>query len=560
MGLTNLPLKTFYWISQLGMLAGTMAYINAGLQLSKLNSIKGILSFELLVSFGILGILPLLSKKILERIKALKVYRPFRHMKPRKFDYDMVVIGGGAAGLVTSYISSAVKSKVALIEKNKMGGDCLYTGCIPSKAIIRSAHFIHEARNSKNLGIFKAEIKYDFKEIMARVQKVIKKIEPHDSIERYRKLGVDCFKSHAQITSPWTVKVDGKVLRTRNITLATGAEPIIPDIPGLSQVSYSSSDTLWNLKELPKKLMIIGAGPIGCELSQVFARLGSNVTLMQNRERIMAYEDEVVSSFVTKRFESEGIKILTNSTVESFIQENNKYYANCKNSKANHKIEFDHLLIAIGRKARVKGFGLEKLGLDLRPNGTLDVNDFLQTKYPNIYACGDATGPFQLTHAAAHQAWFCSVNGLFGQFKNFKVNYDALPWCTYTDPEVATVGLNEHKAKKNNVDYEITEYYLDDLDRSITDSTDYGFIRVLTAPGKDKILGATIVGAQASNLITEFVTAIKHGLGLNKILGTIHVYPSLAEANKYVAGNWRKTHSNPKVLKMLQKYFKWKRS
>ena len=559
MGLTKFPARTFFWISQIGMLPGTAVYVNAGLQLSKINSLRDVLSFELFISFCIIGILPLLARKSLKIIKNKEVYKPFKKTKPKYFDFDMIAIGGGAAGLVTSYISSAVGAKAALIEEDRMGGDCLNTGCVPSKAIIKTAHLAYEAKNHKHFGIEQMEFKLTLQEVLKRVHRIIKKIEPHDSIERYTKLGVECFQGKAKIISPWEVKINGKILTTRNISIATGATPFIPNTPGLSSICFLTSDTIWNLKELPKKLLVLGGGAIGCELAQSFGRLGSKVTIIERNKHLLPREDKDVSKIIEMQFQKEDIEILTEVTLQSFKQEGLKTFCSYTKGNITKKIEADAVLVALGRKARVEGFGIEDLKIKLRKNGTIKVNKYLQTNYPNIYACGDVTGPYQFTHAAAHQAWFCSVNGLFGSFKKFQVDYKALPWCTFTSPEVARVGFSEKEAKEQGLSFSITKYHLNDLDRAITDGEETGFVKVLTKKGTDKILGATIVGSQAGNMIAEFVTAMKYGLGLNKILGTIHIYPTWTEANKYAAGIWKQNNKPKKTLRLLRKYFAWKR-
>ncbi len=553
MGLTPIKVVTFFIVSQIGMLLGTAVYINAGLQLSQLNSLKGILSPQIILSFTALGILPFIGKKIIAMLKAKKVYKGYK--RPKHYDYNMVVIGGGSAGLVTSYISTAVNAKVALIEKHKMGGDCLNTGCVPSKALIKSAKFVHAQKNSQKYGIKEASCNFDFKEIMGRVSTVIDKIEPHDSIDRYTKLGVDCFKGDAKILSPWEVEVNGKVITTKNITIATGASPFVPPLEGIKDVPVLTSENLWQLEDLPKKLIILGAGPIGLEMAQSFQRLGSQVTVIEMGERILSIEDPEVSEYLLSRLEAEGVTFLLRHKATKI----NTTHLTIESKNGTKEIPFDKILVAVGRRPNVKGFGLEALNVSLRPNGTIDANEFLQTNYPNIYVCGDVTGPYQLTHTAAHQAWFCAVNALFGRFKKFKVDYSVIPWATYTDPEVATVGKSESALKKEGIAYEVTKYGIDDLDRAIADSSDYGFIKVQTKKGSDKILGATIVGINGSDLLLEFIAAMKHGFGLNAILGTIHPYPTMGEANKYLAGNWKKARKPENVLRYLRVFHRWER-
>lgn len=554
MGLTRIKTFTYFFVSQIGMLPATIVYVNAGTQLSEISSPKDILSFELALSFALIGIIPLISKWFVRFLKSRKVMKQYK--KPKSFDYNMVVIGAGSAGLVSAYIASAVKAKVALIEKHKMGGDCLNTGCVPSKAIIKSAKVMHQFNNSSKYGIDSIEAKTNFKSVMDRIKEVIKKIEPHDSVERYTSLGVECFQGDAEVLSPFEVKVNGKTLTTKNIVVSTGARPLVPNIPGLDKVDYLTSDNLWEITEQPKKLVILGGGPIGCELAQSFSRLGSEVTIIEMASHIMSKEDKDVSSLIEDNFKKEGIKVLTNHKAESF--EANKVICDHKGEKV--EVEFDRVLVALGRKANVEGFGLEKLNIELSNTGTIVANEYLQTtNIPNIYVCGDVTGPYQFTHVASHQAWFCAVNALFSPLKKFKVDYRVIPWCTFTDPEVARVGLNEDEAKEKNIPYEVYTYGIDDLDRAIADSDDLGFVKVLVKPKTDKILGVTIVGSHAGDIIAEYVTAMKYGIGLNKILGTIHIYPTLAEANKFAAGVWKKANAPESVLNWLQKFHAWRR-
>lgn len=557
MGLTPIRTVTYFFVSQLGMLPGTAVYVNAGTQLAQIDSLKGILSPGLLLSFAAIGVLPLFSKWAIGIIKSRKHLRKYK--MPSHFDYNMVVIGGGSAGLVSAYIAAAVKAKVALIEKHKMGGDCLNTGCVPSKALIRSAKILNYFKRAEEFGIDALPAKVDFAKVMERVQKVVKEVEPHDSVERYTGLGVECIQGEAKIRSPYEVEVNGKVLTTKNIVVATGASPLVPPIPGLSDVKYLTSDNVWSLRELPKRLVVLGGGPIGCELAQSFARFGSHVSLVEMAPRIMAREDEEVSSLVTERFQKEGISVLASHKALR-VEKNDKVLV-CEHQGKETKIPFDEILVALGRKANVKGFGLESLNIEVSNRGTVVADEFLRTtNYPNIYVCGDVTGPYQFTHTASHQAWYVAVNALFSPLKKYKVDYRVIPWCTFTDPEVARVGLNEQEAKENGISYQVVRYGIDDLDRAIAEGEAHGFVKVLTSPGSDKILGVTIVGDHAGDIIAEFVAAMKHGFGLNKILGTIHIYPTLAEANKYAAGVWKKANAPKKALEFLAKYHAWRRS
>ncbi|MEE8366590.1 MAG: FAD-dependent oxidoreductase [Gammaproteobacteria bacterium] len=556
MGLSSIRLWPYYWVSQVGMLAGTMVYVNAGTQLAQIESASGIFSAEIISSFVLLALLPFIGKKIVSMVRNRKALAGFK--KPAQFDTNMIVVGAGSAGLVSSYIAAAVKAKVTLIEKHKMGGDCLNTGCVPSKAIIRSAKFMSHIRRSEEFGIRRADASFEFSEVMQRVARVIEKIEPHDSVERYTGLGVDVIEGEAKIVSPWEVEVNGKTISARNIIVATGASPFVPPIEGIEQVDYYTSDNLWGLREKPEKLVVLGGGPIGSELTQAFGRLDISVTQVEMLPRILLREDPEVSELVKQKLIDEGVDVLVNHQAKEVLLEDGKNFLIAEHQGEDIKIEFDTLIVAVGRAPNSAGFGLEDLGVELNPNRTIKVNEYLQSNIPTIYACGDVAGPYQFTHVGAHQAWFASVNSLFGAFKRFKVDYSVIPWATFTEPEIARVGLNETEALEQNIEYEVTQYGIDELDRAIADSEDHGFVKVLTVPGKDRILGVTIVGEHAGDLIAEYVLAMRHGLGMNKILGTIHIYPTLAEANKFAAGAWKRAHAPQKLLAWIGKYHAWK--
>ncbi len=557
MGLTPLKAGLFYIVSQVGMLPGTFVYINAGTQIGQLESAAGILSLPMILSFAMLGIFPLLAKKIIDLIKARKVYANYD--RPKSFDYNLVVLGGGSAGLVSSLIGSAVKAKVALIEKDKMGGDCLNTGCVPSKALIRSAKMLSYAKRATEFGFKSTKVKFDFADVMERVQRVIAKVEPHDSAERFESLGVEVIQGTAMIKDPWTIEVNGRTLTTRNIIVSTGARPFVPPIKGLEQVEYLTSDNIWQLRELPEKFIVLGGGPIGSEMTQAFARLGSQVTQVEMGERLIGREDPEVGDYIRAKFEDEGVNVLTGHAAQEVSVRDGKNFLLCEHAGEQVEIEFDRILIAVGRRANVEGFGLQELGIELNPQGTITADPFLRTNYPNILCAGDVTGPYQFTHTAGHQAWYAVVNALFGALKSFKVDYRVVPWCTFTDAEVARVGLSETEAQEQKIPYEVTRYNLDDLDRAIADSEDHGWVKVLTKPGKDKILGVTIVGSHAGDLLSEFVLAMKYNLGLNKILGTIHSYPTLSEMNKMAAGQWKKNHIPENLLVWVERYLRWQR-
>jgi pyruvate/2-oxoglutarate dehydrogenase complex dihydrolipoamide dehydrogenase (E3) component/uncharacterized membrane protein YdjX (TVP38/TMEM64 family) len=564
MGLTPIRTLSYYWVSQLGMLAGTLVYVNAGTQLAQITSLSGILSPGLLFSFALLGVFPMLARRLAGWMQHRRVYAKWQ--RPKRFDRNLVVIGGGAAGLVTSYIAAAVKAKVTLVEAHKMGGDCLNYGCVPSKALIKSARVAHQMRHAENYGLSAVAPTFSFSQVMARVHAVIAAVAPHDSVARYTGLGVEVLEGYATIVDPWTVEIklnkgDSLRLTTRSIVIAAGARPFVPPLPGLDDVGYVTSDTLWNafakLDAPPARLVVLGGGPIGCELAQSFARLGSKVTQIEMAPRLMGREDIEVSELARAALTRDGIDVLTGHKALRCERDGERKFMVVEHQGQERRIEFDALLCAVGRVARLQGYGLEALGIPTAR--TVAVNDYLETLYPNIYAAGDVAGPYQFTHTAGHMAWYAAVNALFGDFKKFKVDYSVVPWATFIEPEVARVGLNEQEAKEKNIAYEVTKYGIDELDRAIADGVAQGFVKVLTVPGKDRILGVTIVGEHAGDLLAEFVLAMKHGLGLNKMLGTIHTYPTLAEANKYAAGEWKRTHAPQKLLAWVQRFHAWKR-
>ncbi len=556
-GLTALKIGVFYLVSQLGMLPGTIAFVYAGTQLARIDSLSGVLSPGLIGAFVLLGLLPLLMRWLTRWIKARRIYKGFR--KPRRFDFNLIVIGAGSAGLVSAYIAAAVKAKVALIERHRMGGDCLNTGCVPSKTLLRSARLMADARNSERYGIARVNTEIDFAKVMQRVHEVIAKVEPHDSVERYTELGVDVIKGNARILSPWEVEVDGRRYTARSLIIATGAQARVPEIEGLDSVDFRTSDTLWEIRELPKQLVVIGGGPIGCELAQAFARLGSKVTMIQKGPRLLPREDADASKLIEARFAEEGIDVVTDC--EAIRVEGDKKGGTLigKRGGVEVKFGFDRLLLALGRKPNVDGFGLQELGVEIDKRGTVQTDVLMRTNFPNILVAGDVAGPYQFTHVAAHQAWYASVNALIAPFWSFKADYRVIPWATFTDPEVARVGLSEAEAKEQEIEVEVTRYGLDDLDRAIADSADHGYVKILTPPGKDTILGATIVGEHAGDLLAEFVLAMKHGIGLNKLLGTIHIYPTMSEANKMAAGVWKRAHAPQGVLRVAERFFIWRR-
>lgn len=563
MGVTAIRLRTFFWSSQLGMLPATIVYVSVGTRLSELTSLHGVLSPGLLVGLVALATLPYGTKGLMRAIRTRRLMA--RWPMPKRFDYNVVVIGAGSAGLVSSYVASVVKAKVALVERHAMGGDCLNTGCVPSKAFLRSAGVTAELRRAAEFGVScNGEIRVDFGSVMKRVARVQADVAPHDSVERYTSLGVDCVMGRAMITSPHTVEVAGndgsvRVLSTRSIIIAAGSRPAVPDIPGLEDVGYLTSDTVWSLDTLPPRLVVLGGGPIGCELAQGFARLGAHVMQIEKGPRLLPREDSDASNLVLERFRAEGIEVVLGADVARCERRAPDKVVVVRTADGERAFTCDAILCAVGRRANTEGYGLERLGIAVTPAGTIEVDDQLQTLYPNIFACGDVVGPYQFTHMAAHQAWYASVNAMFGRWHRFKVDYRVTPWVTFTSPEIARVGLNESDAVRQGIPCEVTTFGFDELDRAITDEGTDGFVKVLTVPGKDRILGVTIAGEHAAALLAEFVLAMRHGIGLNGILRTIHVYPTHSEAVKYVAGRWKMDHAPQSILRLVERYQAWMR-
>ncbi len=586
MGLTRIRTRTFYAVSQIGMLLGTAVYIHAGTRLAQLQSTADILSSDVLGALVLLGLLvggmPIAAPWLLDKLRQRRALRPWRGQRPKTFDRNVVVIGAGAGGLVSAYIAASAQAKVTLVEAKAMGGDCLNYGCVPSKALIQSAKVAHLARTAAPFGVMTSTVSVDWPAVMRRIRAVITSIAPHDSAARYQAMGVDVREGHATILNPWTVEISSpgqtpQRLTTRSIVIATGAQAIVPAIPGLQEVGFATSDTLWEQLEqyssVPKRIVILGGGPIGCELAQALARLGAKVTLVESAARVLVREDREVSSLVKNALAADGVEVLTSHTALRFEtpndgngQEKTLWLVNTGSAQDEinneFSLPFDLLLCAVGRRARLGSLGLEALGISTEH--TVHTNDYLQIVIPNIFAAGDVAGPYQFTHTAAHQAWYATMNALFGDFKRFKVSYHAVPCVTFVAPEVARVGLNEQDALAQGVAYEVTRFDVADLDRALCDAANpktspSGWVKVLTAPGRGTILGVTIVAAHGAEMLAEYVLAMRHGLSLNHVLQTVHTYPTWGEANKYAAGIWRRAHAPQWALTLSRRLHDWRR-
>ena len=539
-GLTQLPLRRFYLASQIGMFPATLIYVNAGASLATLGHHGAILTPRLITGLLLLAALPIAAPRLRDMFSARRLYAKWP--RPKKFDRNLVVIGAGAAGLVSAYVASAVRAKVTLIEQSHMGGDCLNTGCVPSKALL------HAAKHGSN-----------FAQARAAVKAAVDGIAPHDSVARYAGLGVDVRQGRAMIESPWCVSVDGNKITTRAIIIAAGAQPFVPPIPGLAGCPYATSETLWDIAALPARLTILGGGPIGCEMAQAFARLGSAVTLLEMADRLLLREDDEVSAAMTTALRRDGVTVLTGHRAAEILHDTNGYSLRAEQDGQNVIIPFDRFLVAIGRKPRITGYGLETLGIPLTKTKTIETDSWLQTLYPNILACGDVAGPYQFTHTAGFQAGYAALNALFTPFWRFKPRYRAMPAVTYTSPEIARVGVNEREAIAQALRYEVTRYEFAELDRAIAEADTDGFVKVITRQGSDKILGVTIVGTNAGEILTGFTIAMQHNLGLKKLLGVIYPYPTRSEAIRAVAGLWRQKHASARGLALLERFHKWRR-
>lgn len=557
MGLMPIRAVTFFVASLVGMLPGTLVYVFAGTQLAEVSGPGDVLSLDLIFAFVLLATFPWIARGIMNAIARRRMLAAYS--KPKHFDDNLIVIGAGSAGLIAALIAATVKAKVTLVERNKMGGDCLNTGCVPSKTLITSARVAHSVATADRFGLRDAKARVDFPAVMERVAEAIRIIEPNDSVERFEGLGVRCVQGAARLIDPWTVEVNGERRTARRIVIATGSEPLLPPIPGLGEVDPLTSDSVWELRELPERLLVMGGGPIGCELAQSFARLGAKVTLLDMAPRLLPREDEDVAELIAAALSEEGVDVRPGHKAVRFRSEEGGGVLVAETADGEVELAFDRVLLAVGRRPVTEGLGLDELGIRKTPAGTLEVDEALLTTMPTVYACGDVVGPYQFTHMASHQAWYAAVNALFGPLRRYKVNYSVVPWTTYTDPEVARVGLNEDDARQQGVEVEVTRFEFAHNDRAIAESARSGFIKVLTPPGRDRILGVTIAGPHAGELLAEYVLAMTHGIGLKQIMGTIHVYPTFAEINKSAASAWRKAHAPEKVLDWVGRFHAWRR-
>ena len=480
--------------------------------------------------------------------------------------YNIVVIGAGTAGLITAVIAAGLGAKVALIEKHLMGGDCLNVGCVPSKGVIRAARAWADLRRAEEFGVhIPAGVTYDFGAAMARMRKLRAKISRNDSAQRYRNLGVDVFIGTARFAGADTVVVEGpagnRTLDFTKAAICTGARAAAPPIPGLTETGYLTNETVFSLTELPPRLGVIGAGPVGCELAQAFARFGSRVCLIEAQHGILPKEDRDAAQIVEQQLVKDGVHLLCCGQDLTISRADGGKRLTVDSHGRRHEVTVDEILVGVGRTPNVEGLGLDAVGVEFDKAG-IKVNGRLQTSNPRIFAAGDVCSRYKFTHAADAMAQIVIQNALFPH--PFGLGYatvDSLimPWCTFTEPEVAHVGMYEQDARDKGIEVETYTFKLDEVDRAILDGEDEGFARVHIQKGSDTILGATIVAAHAGEMIGEFSVLMKAGVGAKAIAGTIHPYPTQAEVNKKVVNLWRKAHFTQATRKRLMKLFAWMR-
>ncbi len=480
--------------------------------------------------------------------------------------YNVVVIGAGTAGLVTAVIAASLGAKVALIERHLMGGDCLNVGCVPSKGIIRAARAWADVKRAQEFGLhIPPGVKYDFGEAMARMRKLRARISHTDSAHRYKSLGVDVYIGNARFAGPDTVTIEGpagnRTLQFVKAALCTGARATAPPVPGLQEAGYLTNETVFSLTELPSRVGVIGAGPIGCELAQSFARFGSQVFLIEAMHGIMPNEDRDAAEIVQQAMFRDGVKLLCCGK-ELKVQKTTEGKRLMVDSHGKgYDLVVDEILVGAGRTPNIEGLGLEQVGVEFDKNG-VKVNERLQTSNPRIFAAGDICSRYKFTHAADAMAQIVIQNALFPHPLGFgyaSVESLTMPWATFTEPEIAHVGMYEADAKQKGLDVETYTFKLDEVDRAILDGEDEGFARVHIQKGTDKVLGATIVAAHAGDMISEFSVLMKSGAGAKTLASTIHPYPTQAEVNKKVINLWRKAHFTPKTKNLLTKLFAWMR-
>ena len=483
-------------------------------------------------------------------------------MKKGEGIYNVVVIGAGTAGLVTAAGTAGLGGRVGLIERNLMGGDCLNFGCVPSKALISSARLIRRIRESEKWGLDRQEPQFDFEKVFERMRARRAKIAPNDSQERFESLGVDVFHSEARFVSPHEVEVNGQRLRAKNFVIATGSRAVIPKIEGIDSVPYFTNETIFDeLEEKPQSMIVLGGGPIGCELTQTFCRLGTHVTMIQRGDQLLPREDRDVAEFLERRLINEGVRIIKNANARAVaVTDAGKValeFLDRQSAQMAERTFFaDALLVAIGRSPNLQSLDLKSAGVDVNERG-VRVTDYLQTSQRHIYAVGDVIGPFLFTHMADAQARVVVRNILMPfQFLRQKMDYSVVPWCTYSDPEVAHVGLGEKEAQQKNLDYDLFVVPLEDVDRAVVESEDAGFAKILTRKGSGKILGATIIAPHAGDLLHEFVLAMNAKIGLGKISSIIHAYPTFAELARKAGDKFNRTRLTPHAKKIFAWLYK----
>src|SRR5687767_12622202 len=501
-----------------------------------------------------------------DRILAENVHPTKWVNPPANGRYNIVVLGAGTAGLITAIVGASLGAKVALVEKHLMGGDCLNVGCVPSKSVIRAARAWADLRNAEQFGLrIPAGVTYDFGAVMSRMRKLRARISHHDSAQRYAALGVDVFIGTGRFTGADTIHVEGpagnRELKFRRAAICTGARPSAPPVPGLRETGYLTNESLFSVTQLPQRLAVIGAGPIGCEMAQSFARFGSQVYLIEAMHGILPKEDRDAAQVVAQQMAKDGVTLLCCGTDVQVVGTPGGKRLSLRAHGEQHQITVDEILVAVGRTPNVEGLGLEVAGVEFDEKG-VNVNGRLQTSNPRIFAAGDICSRYHFTHAADAMAQIVVQNALFPHplgLAYATVDSLVMPWCTFTEPEIAHVGMYEKDATAKGLEVETYTLKLDEVDRAVLDGQEDGFARIHIQKGADRILGATIVSARAGDLITQISLVMKAGAGAKTIAATIHPYPTQAEMNKKVVNLWRKAHFSPRTKNALIRLFAWMR-
>ncbi len=556
LGLTRVGLWTFWWTTQLGMLPGHAIYVNAGRQLVRIDSLSGILSPGMITTLVLLAVFPLVATRLLTSYKARLAYRGWR--RPKHFERNLVVVGGGTGGLATARIAASLCARVSLLERERLGGVAMHEGGVPARALRRQANRLHGLRSDPRVAS-SLDVAGGFSQAMDDMQRLTRAAMKSASSEHYARLGVEVIMAEGRLSSPWTVEAGGRSLSSRAIVIATGSRPCVPPIAGLEAIEPLTCDNLWDLREPPGRLLVLGGGAGACEFAQSFQRLGCQVTLVSERETLLEQEDPEAAGVVLAALRADGVELQLGLAPLRVEVDGDECLLVCRRGEEGEQaLPFDRLLLALGQHADIRGLGLDELGLRCGEDGSLEVDEYLTTRFPNIYAVGSVAGPYGAPHVAEHQAWYAAVNALFGDFKRFAVSERVIPRAVFTTPEVASVGLSEPEARAQGTEFDVTRVPLGALSGAIAEEAGEGFIKVLTERGKDRILGVSIVGEQASETLAGFVVAMKHKIGMNRLADTVHLGATLGDASRLLAETWQRQHRPLRLLRWAERLNRWR--